>query len=167
MSEAIRVEEYLNVKKKALDLSCNVPDSIAVLPRNFAEARSKEDLLHENETATIRTLWRQKGITETPLEKKGEKIPFVFEESFAWIAPIIFFASAFISQNPYLVDTAIGVISNYLTDWFKGASDNEKKAILNLVVETKSGSYKRIRYEGPPEGLRNLPEIIRSTHDER
>lgn len=163
----IKVEDYPDVKKKAKDLDCNIPDSIAILPRNFESAKSKEELFHEDTTATIRVIWRQNDIVETPLEKEGEDIPFLVEEAFGWIGPLIFFASTFIVQNPYLIDVSLGVISNYLTDWFKGITDIEKKVKLDIVVETKSGSYKKIQFEGPPEGLKELPEIIRSTHDEQ
>jgi len=163
----IKVEEYFDVKKKAQDLDCNIPDSIAILPRNFENAKSKEDLVHEDTAATIRVLWKQNKIVETPLEKEGEAIPFVVEEAFGWIGPLIFFTSAVIAQNPYLIDISIGVISNYLTDWFKGLMDGEKEVSLDVVVETKSGSYTKIRYEGSPEGLKELPKIIRSMHDEQ
>ena len=166
-SKVTKVEEFVDVKKKAQDLDCNIPDSIAVLPRNFENAKSKEDLVHEASTATIRVLWRQNSIIETPVEKEGEVIPFVVEEAFGWVGPLIFFASAVIAQNPHLIDISIGVISNYLTDWFKGVVDREKKVKLDIVVETKSGCYKKIQFEGPPEGLKELPEIIRSTHDEK
>ena len=162
-----KVVDYFDVKKRALELDCAIPNSLAILPRNFENAKSKVDLVHENTTPTIRILWRQNNIVETPLEKKGENISYVFEESFGWVSPLIFFTSVFIIQNPYLIDVAIGVISNYLTDWFKGISDKEKKVSLNIVEETRSGSYKKIDYSGPLEGLQELPAIIRSIHDEQ
>lgn len=72
----IKIEQYFDVKKKAQALGCNIPDSIAILPRNFEDAKSKEDLVHEDTTPTIRILWRQNNIIETPVEKEGKKIPF-------------------------------------------------------------------------------------------
>lgn len=161
----ISSEEYINVKKRAQELACNIPDSIAILPSNFQTAKSSSDLIHENATSTIRVLWRQNKISETPVEK--EELPFIVEEAFGWVGPVIFFTSIFIAQNPYLIDIAIGVISNYLTDWFKGVTAKEKKCKLAVVVETKKGFYKKIQYEGSLEGLKELPKIIRSLHNEQ
>lgn len=163
----INVEEYFNVRKRARELNCSVPESIAILPRNFENARSKEDLVHEETTPTIRILWRENNVIETPLEKEGEKIPFVSEKFLEWAGPLIFFASTVIIQNPVLIDVSIGVISNYLTDFFKGMVKEEKKVKLSVVVETKSGSYKKVNFEGHPEGLKELPKIVRSLHDEQ
>jgi hypothetical protein len=160
------IEDSINVKQKAQDLNCNIPTSIAILPRNFENAPSKDELVHADTTSTIRVLWRQNGIIETPIEKETESIPFVVEESFEWIGPIIFFTATFISQNPHLIDISIGVISNYLTDWFKGIRKEERKTKLDIIVETPSGVYKKIRYEGSPDGLKDLPGIIRSIKDE-
>lgn len=163
----IKVKEYLDVKKRAEELGCNIPNSLAILPRDFANAKSKGDLLHEDTTSTVRVLWKQEGVIETPIEKAGESIPAILEESFYWVGPTIFFASTLIIQNPHLIDIALGVISNYLTDWFKGLTEGRKKATLDVVVETKSGSYKEIHYEGAIEGLEELPKVIRSLHDEQ
>jgi hypothetical protein len=163
---SIKVEEGFDVKKRAEELGCSIPNLITVLPRNFADAKSKEELVYEDETPTVRTLWRTNGVMETPIEKKGEKIPYAVEESFDWVGPMIFVASQFITQNPSLLDTAISIILTYLADWFKGLPSNQKKAKLQVIVETKSGTYKKVGYEGPPEGLAELPKIIRSLHDE-
>jgi hypothetical protein len=162
----VNVDEGFDVKKRAQDLGCSVPNSIAVLPRNFADAKSKEELVHEDEAPTVRTLWRTGGIVETPIEKKGEKIPYAVEESFDWVGPMIFVASQFITQDPALLDTAISIISTYLLDWFKGLAGYQKNAKLKVIVETRSGAYKKVDYDGPPEGLQELPKIIRSLHDE-
>lgn len=163
----IKVEEYLDVRKRAKELDFNIPESVAILPRNFESAKSKEELVHEETTPTIRILWKQSNVIETPLEKEGEKIPFVTEKYLEWIGPLIFFASTAIIQNPTMIDIAIGVISNYLTDFFKGMIKDEKKVKLKVVVETKYGSYKKVEFEGPSEGLKELPRIVRSLHDEQ
>lgn len=122
----MKIEKYIDVKNRAEELDCNVPSQLAILPRNFENAKSKKDLIHEDTTSTVRVLLRQEKIIETPLEKEGESIPYVAEEAFGWEGPLIFFTSVFIIQNPYLIDIAIGVISNYLTDFFKGIIGEKK-----------------------------------------
>ena len=162
----IKVEDYIDVKKTIEKLGCISPTLVAILPRNFASAKSRDEFIHEDSTLTIRTLWRQSGITETPIEQEAESFSIMTEESFEWVGPLILFTATAITQNPQLVDVSIGVIANYLTDWFKGVRKSEKNAKLDVIVEKENGLYKRIHYEGSPEGLKEIPKIVRSIHDE-
>jgi hypothetical protein len=110
----------------------------------------------------VRKLWQQNNIIETPIEKPGEKLPLVAEAAFEWIGPTIFVSAMLLSQNPNLVAIALNVISNYLTDWFRGVVKETRKVKLNVIVETKDGDYKKLEYEGPPEGLKNLSGVIKA-----
>lgn len=163
----IKVENYVNVKEKAQKLNLNIPLQIALLPKNFKTAKDKKELIHASTTPTVRKLWIQNNIQETPIEKSGEKIPCSAEKAFEWIGPTIFVSSLLLSQNPHLVNIALNVISNYLTDWFRGIAYNERKVKLSIVVETRSGDYKEVKYEGPLDGLGKLPKIIKEIHDEK
>ncbi len=162
----IRVGEFLDVKRRLEELGIDSNKTLAILPGNFASARSKSDLVNEGTASTVRVLFRNAGVPETPLEEHGERTPEKVEEAFEWVGPIIFFASTIITQNPQLIDISVGVIANYLTDFFKGIGEGGKNAKLDIVVETKSGSYKRISYEGSVDGLKEIPKIVRSTYDE-
>lgn len=161
----IQITDYINVKEKARELGCNIPTSLALLPRNFEIAKSKDELIHESTVPTIRVLWRQNNIDETQLEKEGEKFPLIEEKALEWAAPIIFVSSALLSQNPHLISVALNVISNYLTDWFKGIPGSDKKAKLCIVEQTEKGPCKKIFYEGDPEGLKELLKIIHEVHN--
>ena len=55
----LQVSHYIDVKKRAQELGCNIPTSIALLPRNFEISASKEELIHESTTPTVRVLWRK------------------------------------------------------------------------------------------------------------
>jgi len=100
----LKVSHSIDVRKRAQELGCNIPTSIALLPRNFEISASKEELIHESTTPTVRVLWRQNGITETPLEQPEEKFPFVSEHAFEWIGPTIFYFSDVIKSKPTLGD---------------------------------------------------------------
>jgi hypothetical protein len=162
----IQVEDFTDIKKKAQELDCNVPKTLAILPKNFTSAKSKSELVNEDTASTIRVLWKQAGVVETPIEKEGEEIPELVLNWFEWVGPTILFTSTLISQNPQLIEISLGVIANYLTDWFKGFPKRQRLAKLDIVAETKSGTYKKLHYEGDAKGLKDLPKIIRSLHDE-
>ena len=112
--------------------------------------------------ATVRSLFRQNGIAETPLEAEGEAFLQISEKSFLeWIGPTIFLGVAALSQSPNILSLALGVISNYLTDLFKGLAV-APKVKLDIVVEKKKGVCKRIHYCGPEAGLNGLPATVRA-----
>jgi len=165
--ETISIEEYVDVEEKASQLGCNIPTSLAVLPRNFDSATSKTELIHEGTTATIRKLFAQNNIKETPLENEGEKYPQVVEHAFDWVGPTILITSSIILQNPHLITITLNVISNYLTDFFRGIPNNQTNAKLSIVVKNKSGNYKKIKYNGHKDGLKELPKIIKAVYDEQ
>jgi hypothetical protein len=158
----IQEEDFVDVMQRAQELGCRVPTGLAILPRNFESAASKDQLLHESEAPTVRILWRRAGLEETPIEPEGERFPQISEKSFEeWVGPTIFASAALLSENPALVSVAFGVISNYLTDWFKGTPIGLRKVRLDVVIEAGKREYKRLHYEGPVEGLQELAAVVR------
>lgn len=156
----VQITDYVDVRKRALELGCNEPRELCILPRNFDTAKSRDELIHESSTPTVRVLWKQAGIQETKTEKEGEKFPQISEKQFiGWIGPTIFVGASLLSQNPNVISIALGVISNYLTDWFKGTV-GDKRVRLDIVVEMEGNKYKRVHYEGNVDGLKELPKIL-------
>jgi hypothetical protein len=84
-----------------------------------------------------------------------------------WIGPAILFSAAAISQNPEIVSITLGVISNYLTDRFRGVPKQERTARLKMVQETKEGSYKIFDYDGPAENLGQIKDAMDRFYNER
>lgn len=165
MTANVQIQEYLDVATRAQGLGCEIPSSLAILPRNFAEAAESRELLYEDETPTVRILWREAGVVETPLLPPGTPTPQISEKSFeSWMGPTIFVSLSLMSQNPELVSVALSVISNYLTDWFKGFTDR-RKAKLDIVVQTRNVGYKKIHYDGPVDGLKDLPPIVKEVFE--
>lgn len=130
-------------------------------PSNFEDAETKDELVYESNASTVRSLLRSSNIRETPLECEGERFPEASRKGLEeWIGPTVFVGFALYSQNPHVISLALGGISNYLTDWFKGLV-GQKNAQLDIVVETKKKTYKRIRYKGHISGLEEILDIIR------
>jgi len=144
----ITVTDFVDVKERAHELNCNVPTDIAILPSNFATAKTVDELIYMNSTATVRKLLRQAGISESRIEKPGEKYPQLVQESVEWIGPLIF-----ISQNA-IIPIVLGVISNYLTHYLKGRGKNN--TVKLHFIQDANNNCKHIYYEGGVEGIKEL-----------
>jgi hypothetical protein len=109
-------------------------------------------------------LLRQEGITETRLDSPSDRFPEVHEKSLVFLGPIIFCSAALLSQNPAIVSLALGVISNYLTEFFRGLP-GDHTVRLDIVTEEGEGDnhrYKRYHFEGPTD---SLPEFTKMTQE--
>ena len=157
---SIEISDYVDVKQRAAELGCNVPTELALLPRNFDSAGSKEELAHQNPVPTIRVLWRREGIAETRIEKEGDRFPYVKEKEFGgWLGPVIFVGSSLLTRDPDALSTALGIIADYIGGWY-AVLPTQQKVKLDIVVEPPGGGVcKRIEYEGDVEGLRGLPPV--------
>ena len=163
MSIPVEISEYPNVAERAAALGCRVPTGVALLPGNFDTAKTRQELLFEGKISPLRELWRKANVVETPIEPPGEDIWCVGYKDFDLVVPTIFIGFSLLSQNQAMVSIALNVISNYLTDWFKGLGPGTKQvAEVNVVVETPKKTCKHVHYKGPVEGLEELPDILRA-----
>lgn len=158
------ISEYPKVADRASALGCAMPIGIAILPENFETAESYKDFKFISEAATIQKLLRDNGFSVENFMPAGERAPSIHNKHFEW-APLIFISAALISNDPNAVSVALGIVSNYATDFFKGLPGRSIK--LNIVVERKKDRVcKKISYEGNVAGLTELPKIIQSISDE-
>jgi hypothetical protein len=156
----INITDYVNVRQRATDLGCRCPERIALLPINFESANSIGELLQASEASTIKTLLLAEAVPLDDIVDRNQRPPYVKNKSHEWIAPIMFISGSLYSQNPALVSVALNVLGNYATEFFRG-SVGSREVNLNVVVGSKNGSHKKIAYQGPVEGLKNLVDIIR------
>jgi len=154
---SIEISDYVDVKQRAAELGCNAPTELALLPRNFDSAGSKQELAHQNPVPTIRVLWRRAGIAETRIEKEGDRFPYVKEKEFGgWLGPVIFVGASLLARDPDALSTGLGIIADYLGGWYAVLA-TEQKVKLDIVVERPGGGgCKRVAYEGDVAGLRGL-----------
>ncbi len=153
------ITEYCDVRHTARQLGLNEPQGLALLPRNFSDAKSIDELIHESAIQTVRKLFRENNIQETRLEHEGQKFPCIQENEFSLLIPTIFVSGLILSQNPNLLSVALSIIANYATDFFRGLPGNNKVR-LDVVVEDKASKRsKRIHYEGKADGLKEIADI--------
>jgi hypothetical protein len=160
------ISDYLDVGERIRLLGGQMPVNLALLPANFETAASLTDFRQVSEAATVKTLFRQSGIQLDDIGRAGQRIPYVQNNAFEWVAPTLFVSAALLSDNQSSISIALGVIANYATDFFKGMSGKNQVTLDVIVERTKSKTYKRISYKGDPEGLKSLPKIISEMADD-
>ncbi len=161
---AVSITDTFNVADRAVALGISPLGDLTVLPRNFETAVARADLLHESSTATIRKLWRERGVDEKTLERAGETFPHISERYADWIAPTLFVTAKLLSENGPLVSLAIETIKEYVLELFRGSGSSNRTVKLDIVVEeTQAKRYRKLSYSGPAEGLSTLPKILKES----
>lgn len=155
-----KITDYVDVSKKIADLGCRYPERMALLPINFESATSISEFLQAAEAATVKKLLLAEALPFDDIVDRSQRPPYVKNKGLEWIAPIVFVSAGLYSENPALVSVALNVLGNYATDFFKGIG-GAHEVNLNIVVENKNKTFKKIAYQGPIEGLKGLAEVIR------
>lgn len=159
------VSDYISVSQKLVELGCQPPQRIALLPINFISASTIADFRQIVEVATVKKLFRSVNLPCDEVINKDQRPPYIQNNAFEWIAPIIFVSGSCYSQNPDCISVALGIISNYLTDFFKGRGANAAVKIDIIIEETKTTKCKKVSYEGDISGLQSLEKIVRELQD--
>lgn len=160
------ISDYIDVRQRIAELDCDNPTGLALLPTNFDTALTVSDFRQVSESATVRTLFRTAKIPLDEIVNKDRRPPYVQNNAFEWVAPTLFVSVGILSENATYINVALGVIANYATDFFKGMNGDHEVRMDIVVERTKSKVCKKITYKGPPEGLKDLPEVIRAASDE-
>ena len=163
------ITDYLDVRERLAALGCNVPSGFAILPVNFDSVDSISAFRNVSEAATVKTLLRNADLPYDDILAAGSRPPYIHNNAFEWVAPTLFISASLWSENPDAVSVALSTIANYVTEFFKGfrGTSGDHWVKLDIIVERrKTASCKKISYEGPPEGLLGLAEVIRATSDE-
>ena len=141
---SITISDYPNVTERAAALGLTRPTGIAILPVNFDSAKGQEELLQRSEAATVKSLLRQSNLQPDNLLPRPNAIGHIQNNGFEWVGPTIFVSASLFSSNPSIVAISINVLSNYLTDFFKGISGT-KRVKLEIVMETTANcAYKKL-----------------------
>ena len=85
---------------------------------------------------------------------------FVKNHSIDWFGPTIFIPLMVISQNPNIVSFCLNIISNYVYDLFKG-KNKDPSINCSFLYEDKQ-KKKKIEYEGPVSGLKEIEKIMKA-----
>jgi hypothetical protein len=120
----------------------------------------QSDLFFAPSSPDLQVLLRQVGVSVDKIEPEGVKIPFRDDRDSTLILPAIFLGASYLSGNAHLVNVALGVLANYVTDYFRGKAGLNRVKCTVIVEKTEKKTTKKIEYDGAPEGFDKLIDAI-------
>lgn len=85
------------------------------------------------------------------------------QRSIDWFGPTLLITTTALTQNPELVSITLNVISNYITDFFKGSQEPDIK--VSLLIQQSKTKFKKLDYEGNKDGLKEIEKLIEQLKD--
>jgi hypothetical protein len=157
----MNVTDYVAVRERLDELGWAFPSAMAILPANFDSKDVSAEALFPSEAATLKALFRNNNIPIVELLPPSERRRYIQNNSADWLAPALFISAALVIENPTMVSIALNVLSNYLSDFFKGMPGKAKTVKLRIIVEkTSDGSCSKVSYEGDLSGLDGVAQIV-------
>lgn len=153
-------QDYIDVRKRLIELGCSEPDGIAILPTNLESANSIADLRMPMEAMTIRKLLLEADLPCDDVASGDVRISYVINRSFDPTIPVLFMSAALVWENQDLLFIALDKIAAFTTDILIGGI-KEKNVELEIVIEEPEGSCKKVSYTGPAGSLKEVVSVIR------
>lgn len=149
----IRVHNGNNVRAQAEELGIQSPESFVILPQNYFSAESVDELRLNQETLTIEKLVEKEGFEPDQIVDFSD-YPVAHRWSAEIIGPLIHFTAEFLIENWAGVLTIISIIkTHYLLQ-------RESSIQFEFSVERSDGTHKQIIYEGDPEQLDQVTDLL-------
>ncbi len=157
----VSTREIDSVAMRATQLGVTVPDGIVAIPNDFFSTANATELNYVANTLTVKALLREANIELQLVENNSTPIPYIHNRDSTWVAPILFVSASFLSENPHLISVALNVLSNYVTDLFKGGLIKPRVRATFVIEKTSRKTTLRIDYDGPPEQLHTIENTIK------
>lgn len=129
-----------------------ISDRVIILPHNYLS-----DEKHEYHSTTISFYKYSKD--KLKIEYLTEPELLIEQRSGEWFGPLLLISSSALTQNPELISITCGVISNYVTDFFRGKSSPDIRLKV-IHKETKTSKITELSYEGSIDDLGKLESSI-------
>lgn len=162
----INQSDYVNVVDRLQKLGLGSPSRMAFLPVYFESAESVDDCKQLADAATIKKVLQAANFPLDDVFEKNQRPPLVQNNSSEFVLPVIFFTySAYNGDIGLLYETAKSILS-YIK---KAHPDplNENTVKMSYVIESNNeGICKKFEYSGPVDGITQLPDFVKSFHNE-
>ena len=150
---SLRTADYVDVAAKAQELGCRVPVGVALLPGNFASARTAAELRYHEAAPNVRSAWRCVGLIDAGPNLMPEQALARGPDATGTDLPlVVFFGSGLRSGPAGLVTLALGSVASVLS--LHPGRANPRDIRLDAVVEKPDGGgYACYEYRGDSYGL--------------
>jgi len=162
---SIAVTPFVHVPDHAEATGIALGASLSLLPDGFGQASPDRPLTHVEDASTLRKLLAEAGVAAR-LANPDTPLPVLVLKSADWVAPVIFIGATLWSQNPVAIQIAVEVIGNFASDRLRGLAGKKEVRLRFAVERTKSRETRLLTYEGPIEGLKDIPDVLRQHADE-
>jgi len=155
-----KVTDFINLRERFENIDNNFHSEFCIVPENIESAKSVDEFIFADNAITIRKVFQKNNVSIDMLQ--NDNTAFRQRCSIDWYAPMIFIGYSLLSDNSNLVSVGLSVLSNYITDFFKGSFGRKNVKIEIVVESTPKKEFKCISYEGSPEGLKELEMVIKA-----
>jgi len=156
----MEISDKISIKEiQYLSNNSKIDSAVILLPENFNT--KGQTPIYPDSSIAVKKLVSSRSIeiiSDTKIEQMNEK------RSLEWFGPILLISSSYYIQNKEIIAVICGIISNYLTDIFKGRKKDTTS--LSIIYEDKEKrKTTRLDYSGSIEGLDKVADAIRKIAD--
>lgn len=154
-----KIDSYNDFDKLADTFFKEPKPNLTFLPENLLEVQESKQFIYSESTTDIKKFFKLDKITVDYLT--SDKPILRARKSADWLGPTLFIGFSILTENSTLISVSLNLLSNYLYDFFKGTPFN-KKVKFEIVIESKKNKdFKKISYEGPVDGIKELEGVIK------
>ena len=147
------------IELPAKDNDQRLSHSLLLVPNNWLTEDT--DYVYPTSLVSVVKLLKQKNIPVDTLHPIDATTLLQDNRAIDWISPTVVISSLLLTQQPDLVSIALNIISNYVTDIFKGINA-DPKVKLNILQVAENGKTQRVEYAGPVSGLSEVIEVVKA-----
>lgn len=156
----IEIEDKL--PRALLDEAAKSTAALVLLPERIEDDGTR---LFASSTTSVRKVLQEQSLAIGTLSSKvGSR--YREDRSFEWVGPTLLIPLESYLRNKALVDVAVKAITAYVTSLFRGREHETTVRLDVLCVRAPGLSIRRIKFRGPPDGLKKLAESVRATMED-
>jgi hypothetical protein len=159
--ERVRVDDCFNVLERFEQLGLDVPESVAVLPRNFDIASTAEELVMESAAPDIRIVGRQVGVEVDTFGGVGAKQ--IHENDALAVGAIIWFTLETFNHGAGIVELLERVANRVARRSGKSDSDHVEIEQQVVITDKKTKISKSFAYRGPASQVAAIVPVMQET----
>ena len=164
IDDYVIVKTCANIRMKAKKLGLAVPNAVWLLPKNFVQLESLDNVVYESDYDTVIKILNRGKIPCSLLEKDRITYPKLVQRNFEFLAlPIIVFTIEYLRHNPNIILAALNLLNSLFERRVRNDPNSDRYVIRSKVIkETKRGVYKEYTYEGPPSAFKDFIKMVQS-----